>query len=481
MQNKTNDHRFALIMPITVIPSALICAAGLSIDGPIKVWSGLLDIISRPDLLITDYLETSGTGAAFLNCGLVLLASVLLLHFSGDPFNGYSIVTLGLMAGFSLFGKNIATIWPFIFGGLLFSAITRRPFKNYVSVSLLSSALSPLLSHIALGTGMGVSWLSVSIALVTGVVIGFVMPALCPYTYRIQNGMNMYNVGFACGLMAMMIVPILAALGDEPQTVLHWQQGWDLHLFVFIVGFSVLSIAGGLIYCGESPPHVLSMYWELLRTTGRTPSDFLRMFGFAPTLFNMGANGLLCLAYLYLIGGDLNGPTAGAVITVIGFSAWGKHIFNMAPVMAGVLMGSLVMDFSISDPAVQIASLFVTTLAPISGHFGWPFGLAAGFIHSALVLQTSGPVAGLNLYNNGFSGGLIAIVLTPIAAAIFNHTLPKIRDASFFEVLDDDDLRDHGAWDKEETAYLHPLQHHETHDEDVAQQEHDMGEGPHED
>ncbi len=481
MEHSNHDHRFAAILPVSIALSLCIIAAGLAIDGPVKVWAGLYDIITRPDLLITDYTQTSGTGAAFLNSGLILLLSVLLLHFSRDPFNGYSIVTLGLMCGFGLFGKNIATIWPFVLGGRIFSAVTHRPFKNYVAVSLLSSALSPLLSHIALGTGMGVSWLSVTVAAVVGIAIGFVMPALCPYTYRIQNGMNMYNVGFASGLMAMMIVPILTALGDDPQTVLYWSRGWNLHLLVFMLLFCTLCIAAGLMYCKTPPPRVLELYWELLRTTGRTPSDFLRMFGFAPTLLNMGINGLFCMGFLYLTGGDLNGPTAGAIITVVGFSAWGKHLFNMLPVMGGVVIGSLVMDFSISDPAVQIASLFVTTLAPVSGHFGWPFGLLAGFIHSALVLQTSGPVAGLNLYNNGFSGGLIAIVLTPIAAAIFNHTLPKIRDASFFEVLDDDELRDHGAWDKEETAYLHPLQHHESYDEDVARTEHDMGEGPNED
>ena len=65
-----------------------------------------------------------------------------------------------------------------------------------------------------------------------------------------------------------------------------------------------------------------------------------------------------------------------------------------------------------------MAGLFGTTLAPIAGHFGWLPGILAGFIHSALVLQTGGPVAGLNLYNNGFSGGLIAIVLYPTITAV---------------------------------------------------------------
>ena len=184
------------------------------------------------------------------------------------------------------------------------------------------------------------------------------------------------------------------------------------------------------------------------------------MFGVGPTLVNMGINGLYCLGVLALIGGDLNGPTAGAIITVIGFSAWGKHLRNMIPVMLGVVLGGFIMHFYVNAPALQIAVFFVTALAPIAGHFGWPFGVIAGFIHSALVLQTSGPVSGLNLYNNGFSAGLIAIVIVPVAVAVFNHHLPKIRDASFFEVLEDDDIEEE-EWDTAETEYLHPLHHEE--------------------
>ena len=274
--------------------------------------------------------------------------------------------------------------------------------------------------------------------------------------------------GFGAGLLAMMIVPIMKACGKNPQTVLHWNEGFDPWLLGGICALCVCFIAVGLLR-GRQTRAVLREYRELLRTTGRTPSDFLRMFGVGPTLVNMGVNGLYCLAFLALIGGDLNGPTAGAIITVIGFSAWGKHLRNMLPVMLGVVLGGVVLHFSVSDPALQIAVLFVTALSPIAGHFGWPFGIIAGFIHSALVLQTSGPVSGLNLYNNGFSAGLIAIVIVPVAVAIFNHHLPKIRDASFFEVLEDDDIEE-SEWDTAETEYLHPL-HHEENDSHAFEHE----------
>ena len=54
-------------------------------------------------------------------------------------------------------------------------------------------------------------------------------------------------------------------------------------------------------------------YRRLLSTTGRAPSDYLRMFGGGPVLVNMGVNGLIGMAYVFLVGGDLNGPTLGGI------------------------------------------------------------------------------------------------------------------------------------------------------------------------
>ena len=53
------------------------------------------------------------------------------------------------------------------------------------------------------------------------------------------------------------------------------------------------------------------------------------MFGHGPVLVNMGVNGLFAMGYLLLTGGDLNGPTLGGIFTIIGFSAYGKHLFNI--------------------------------------------------------------------------------------------------------------------------------------------------------
>ena len=147
----------------------------------------------------------------------------------------------------------------------------------------------------------------------------------------------------------------------------------------------------------------------------------------------MGVNGLIGMAFILATGGDLNGPTLGGILTIMGFSAFGKHARNITPIMLGVVIGGVFMHFDINQSSVQLALLFGTTLAPISGYFGWPFGIVAGFLHSSVVLHAGTPVEGINLYNNGFSGGLLAIVLYPIISEAIRHHRPGLQDRDYFD------------------------------------------------
>ena len=116
------------------------------------------------------------------------------------------------------------------------------------------------------------------------------------------------------------------------------------------------------------------------------------------------------------------GPVIGAILTVVGFAAFGEHPRNIVPIMAGVFLGSLAKPWSADDPSILLAALFGTTLAPIAGRFGWHWGVVAGFIHSSAALSVGSVHAGLNLYNNGFAAGLVASVLVPVIIAVQSRT-----------------------------------------------------------
>ena len=446
------QNRYETLFPATIAVSVLLMLLGVALDDPANILPGLYHIVTMQDLLITDYVHIAGVGATLINSGLVTIISILLIKLSDDTFNGFTLVEMGLMAGFSLFGKNILNIWPILLGTWLYAKYQKQPFGKHVSVGLLATSLSPLVSYMALGSVHA----SVPLGILVGVAIGFILPPLSSYTYKIQNGLNLYNMGFACGLLAMMIVPVLIAFGDHPDSALYWTDEHHLAFAVILTILCLVFIVAGLYFGGDSIREVLAGYRQLLSTTGRAPSDYLRMFGAGPVLVNMGVNGLLGMLYIFLVGGDLNGPTMGGIFTIIGFSAFGKHAFNIVPVMAGVYLGAFGMHYSPDYPSLQLAGLFGTTLAPISGHFGWPFGILAGFIHSALVLQTGGPVAGLNLYNNGFSGGLIAIVLYPTVTAIVRHRRPALRDADYYDLFEESTPIDVSAWLAHEQASAQP-------------------------
>ena len=404
---------------------------GFLLDDPKNILPGLWTILSSQDVLITDYLSLAGPGAAFVNSGLVTLCTLGLMRLVKEPLNGAAFMEIGLMSGFALFGKNILNIWPIILGTWLFSRLKREPFGKFTSVALLATSLSPMVSFAGLNTG----WDAPVLGLLLGLLVGFIMVPLSNYTYRIQNGMNLYNMGFACGLLAMVIVPLMTAIDRAPQRASYWATGYNLPLGIMLGVLCAALLIAGFIIGGRG---TIKGYRELLRTSGRSPSDYLRMFGPGVTLVNLGVNGVIATAFILMTGGDLNGPTVGCIFTVIGFSAFGKHVRNILPIMIGVLLGSLVMRFSINDPAVQMASLLCTTLAPISGCFGWPFGLLAGFLHSALVLEAGSVAEGINLYNNGFSGGLLAIVLYPIISSLVFHRRAMLQDKEYLDMFLDE-------------------------------------------
>ncbi len=157
----------------------------------------------------------------------------------------------------------------------------------------------------------------------------------------------------------------------------------------------------------------------MIRAPGQAPTDFIAMAGFGPTLANMGLTGFIGIIYVLAIRGSLNGPVIGAILTIVGFSAYGKHPRNIVPIMLGVFIGSLAKPWGtgrIRRPRSRRAVR--GTLAPIAGRFGWQWGLVAGFVHSSAALSVGALHAELNLYNNGFAAGIVASALVPVILAV---------------------------------------------------------------
>ncbi|MCI6276062.1 MAG: DUF1576 domain-containing protein [Clostridium sp.] len=396
---------------LSILIFSIFVIFGLIVDGPINVFNGLTAIVLSPDILITDYVAVGGIGAAFVNAGLVTLLSIALLIIIGIKPNGSTLMSLWLMAGFSFFGKNILNVWPIIFGVWLYSKYKKEPFLNYSLIALLGTSLAPAVSQLSF-VGLFPIYISVPLGCAIGVGIGFVLSPLAANCTKLHQGYNLYNVGFASGLLGTMLMAIFRALGVTFESKFIWSTGNNLIFAVFLITIFLILIAFGVYDNKDALKNTL----KITKHSGRLVSDYYIMYGKAAYI-NMGILGILSTIIVIIIGGELNGPTMGGIMTIVGFGAFGKHPRNVIPIMIGALLSSILNIWGIASPQMLISMLFSTTLAPIAGQFGWKCGILAGFLHVCTVMNTGYLHGGLNLYNNGLAGGFVAMTLIPLIHA----------------------------------------------------------------
>ena len=363
---------------------------GLFLQPITEILPGLWTLIKEPDFLITDYFLVGGIGTSFINAGLLTLLCIWTIYFLDMEMDGHTITSSCLMFGFSLFGKNLLNIWAILFGVYLYSHYHKTHLSRYVYIGFYGTSLSPIITQI-----MYISHL--------------------PYAVRLITGYSLYNVGFSAGIIATVVVSVLKSFGISTESRLIWSEGNNQLLFAILCGLFAAMIIAAFLFGGKE---VGESYRKILSCSGIGGTDYLRDNGGAATILNMAVNGLFATIFILGVGGELNGPTIGGIFTIVGFSATGKHIRNIAPIMFGVLFASFTKRWTINSPSPMLALLFSTTLAPIAGEFGVLMGLLAGFLHSSVALNVGIVYGGMNLYNNGFAGGIVAIFMVPVIHSI---------------------------------------------------------------
>ncbi|MFN4190156.1 MAG: DUF1576 domain-containing protein [Pseudothermotoga sp.] len=376
---------------------------------PIELLKNLLEIVLVPDYLLTDYIEIGGISATFVNSGLLMVIFSWILQLLKLPVTGLSFACVLTVGGFALFGKNIFNVWPILIGVFLYSKYKREPFARYVYVSYFGTAIAPLVTQLAFF--LPVSGLrQVALSYLIAIVIGFFLTDLAAHFLTTHKGYSLYNVGFTCGMIGMVAAAFMRAYGYEIPSRKVWSSGNNLVLFIFVfLMFFFLTFYGW-----KMNDKSFKNYGKLMKHSGKLVSDFILLESFPLTLINMGILGFLMTSYVLVTGSQLNGPTIGGIMTVVGFAAFGKHPKNVIPILIGVTISALTNKYSLSEPNNVLAALFGTTLAPIAGEFGPIWGVIAGFVHTAVVNNVGFLHGGLNLYNNGFAGGLVAMFLVPL-------------------------------------------------------------------
>ena len=231
-EDKTKDLVvvFYLLFLITV---------GLFLQTPQEIFYGLKEIFIAPGMLITDYMVVGGIGAALVNGALVGLIGFVLLKINKIDLNGISIAAIFTMVGFALFGKNIWSVLPLIFGVYIYSRVMGKAFKTYIYSALFGTALAPLVTQAAFGYGWGVA-----AGIVVGVVAGFVIAPLANHLLKAHAGYNIYNIGFTAGFVGMLFLNIFRTFGYNSEIVVIWGQNSTALTLIFLPMFVSMLLLG---------------------------------------------------------------------------------------------------------------------------------------------------------------------------------------------------------------------------------------------
>lgn len=393
---------------LLILPSLMLILAFL-LDTPSNIAHGLYEMIISPDILLTDYLKIGGIGATFLNASILAFINIFIIYKLKLKINGALIAAVFTIIGFSFFGKNLFNVWPMYLGGYLYVKYHKIEFKNILVIIMFSTALAPVTSELTFGLDASL-WIRLPIGIIFGIFCGFIITPLSSHMNRLHDGYNLYNIGFTAGVIGTLINSLLKSFGINIKQQQILSTEYDLFLKIFLLAFFIILIIIGFIINRKS----FKGYTKILIYSGRLVCDFTQLVGYGLTFINMGIMGLVSMLYIIILRGTFNGPIVGAIFTIVGFSAFGKHPKNTIPIMIGVLIAGIVSIFDIQSTTVIIAGLFGTTLAPLAGKYGFGVGILAGFLHLTVVMNVGIIHGGINLYNNGFSGGLVASILFPL-------------------------------------------------------------------
>ena len=400
------------------LASLIFVLFGLSLDSITNIYQGIINILTSPSVLVSDYMEIGGMGAAFVNAGLMLLFSVFIADKSGARLTGAHISGLFTVLGFSFFGKNILNTIPLMLGVYLYCKYKNLEVSNYMHVMCFVTGISPVVSLFYFGLNFSLTT-GLILGTLVGILVGFIIIPVSASMLSFHDGYSLYNVGFSLGIIGIILAGILRMFDRLIPEVNIVYTGSDLYPMVFMLIICLIFVCYGLINNKG-----LRGYGKLLKQSGRLVSDFTILFNKYLVIFNVGITGIICILFVKFCGGVINGPILGGILTVMGFSVFGKHPKNILPIMLGVLIASIFNKYDPSGTPAILTALFSTTIAPIAGEFGIIAGLFAGFSHKAVATNVGFIHGGINLYNNGLAGGFVAAVLVPL----FRNLIERYKD-----------------------------------------------------
>jgi hypothetical protein len=384
-----------------------------AIEEPYAIGQGLFKILTSQSILFTDYIAVGGLSATLVNSAIAGSASILMLMVSKLKPSGSIIMALWLTTGFAFFGKNLFNMLPITCGVWLYSRFKKEPFVNFSLAAILVATIAPAVSEIAF-LGIFPQPVEIVLGIFFGLFVGFIFPAISAYTVRLHGGYDLYNMGFSGGLITLVLISLYNNQGIVIESPDIFSSGNNVALAVGLYIISAAMFCYGLIF--GNTKKILSEFIKIHKHPGRLVSDFYYQHGNS-VYINMAVLCVFATTFTLLIGAELNGPSIAGILTIVGFGSFGKHLKNVVPIMIGAVAANYMNGWNPGGYSNIVTVLLATGLAPIAGHYGLFWGVIAGFLHVNVASHTSYLSGGMNLYNNGFAAGFVAMLMIPLITA----------------------------------------------------------------
>jgi hypothetical protein len=385
-----------------------------ALDTPAQIAEGYNRINTSRSVLITDYIALGGIGAALLNAAISGFFYLFILIAKNIKPTGKIVLALFLTIGFSLFGKNIFNMLPIFFGVWIYAKIRKKRLRDYIVQAMLSGTVAPLVSEIAF-LDESTSVIKIIAACGVGLFVGIIFPVIIEAAKRMHRGYCLYNGGVAGGFISTFFVGVLTSVGIVILPENYWDTEHTAFLATFTYVLSFVLILYGI--AADRPRNAFQKYKQLLKEKDVDDNDYLIKYG-NTCYINIGIMCIVSTSLMLFLKIPINGPVLGGILTVVGFAAAGKHLRNSIPVLLGSTIAAHFNFLDVNTSVNSLAILFSTGLAPIAGKHGWHWGIVVGFIHVSVAIIIGDLNGGLNLYNNGFAGGFLAITVVPIIVFI---------------------------------------------------------------
>lgn len=235
-------------------------------------------------------------------------------------------------------------------------------------------------------------------------------------------------------------LPPLGRLPHQDLDTRSWRGDglWDATLVL-----GALLVAAGFLF--DPPAVILRGLQAIYFSPSNLITDYLYIAGGGATLINSGSVILSSALLLKRLKVAPSGVLLAAVLTLAGFAFFGKNLFNSLP----ITFGTYVFARYRKEPLATfiVPALFGTTLAPLVSELSFGYGLPlwisiplgylagalAGFVISPLATYCLAFHQGFNLYNTGFTAGILAM----LAAAVMRLFDLPINPVSLFEERQD--------------------------------------------